>query len=107
MHAAGMQDLLALLPAQTQQRMVALYLELLGPGLAAVEATLHDAPAQAVQQLHRVAGGAAMLQDHQVAQLARAIEQALLDDDVDQAIASWPALLAAAASSRQLLQQRS
>ncbi|WP_427912009.1 hypothetical protein ACPWT1_15290 [Ramlibacter sp. MMS24-I3-19] len=106
MHAANLHEMLALLPAETRERLVVLYLDLLGPGLTAVEATLHQHPAQAAQPLHRLAGGAAMLQDHGVAQLARSLERALLEGDVEQALAGWPALQAAAEHSRQALQHR-
>ena len=99
-----MQHLLAAVPPETRERLVALYLDLLGPGLDAVDRRLHvDPGGDAAQLLHKLAGGAGMLQDHDVAVHARAMEAALLAGDPAAARASWPALQAAAARSRALL----
>ena len=101
MNATTLEDLLALLPPPTRARMASLYLDLLGPTFEAIGRALPSS--DAAVPLHRLAGGAAMLQDQPVAQLARSMERALLDGDGALALASWPALQAAASRSRAAL----
>lgn len=104
LNVAPMQQLLALLPADTRARLVGLYADLLGPAFDALGEQVHGEPHEhAARQLHKLAGGAAMLQDHDVAGPARAMEKALMEGDATAAQALWPALQAAVHRTRALL----
>jgi HPt (histidine-containing phosphotransfer) domain-containing protein len=102
----AMEQLLAAVPQDTRTTLAALYLDLLGPGLEPIAQSLDALPGgDAARLLHKLAGGAAMLQDRDVAQSARTMEYALLAGDTAGALALWPALQAAAARSRAVLAQ--
>lgn len=96
-----MEQLLAQIPSETRWRLLALYLDLLGPEFDTLARHLHsDAGEEAAGLLHKLAGGAAMLQDQDVAQPAHAMEAALLAGDRARARSLWAALQDAASRSR-------
>lgn len=96
----AMFNLLGILPAATRQEMVRMYsdalvgqTELLGECVAR-----RDVPA-CTSVSHKIAGSAAMMQDHQLAQAARSMERALIAGRWEDALAHWPQTQACAAAT--------
>jgi len=92
--------LLQMLPAAARAQMVRMYGQLLGEQLHSVGDALANLagppPAQLVDLLHKIAGSAAMMQDQDLSLPARAMEAALRDGRPADAVAAWPAMVAAA-----------
>jgi HPt (histidine-containing phosphotransfer) domain-containing protein len=96
--AGPMLRLLGMLPAPTRAEMVRLYGEtLLGPLQGVGDALRAPVDPQVVALVHKVAGSAAMMQDQDLSQPARALEHALLEGRLEAAVALWPQVREAAA----------
>ena len=84
--------LLGLLPAPARGQMVQMYTELLAAQVDALDAALREPDAATIALLHKLAGSAAMMQDQDLSQPARAMERALREDRPDEARQLLPQL---------------
>jgi HPt (histidine-containing phosphotransfer) domain-containing protein len=89
--------LLGMLPAATRVEMVRMYGETLrGPLQGVGDALRAPVDPALVALVHKVAGSAAMMQDHDLSLPARALEHALHEGRLDDAVALWPQVREAA-----------
>jgi HPt (histidine-containing phosphotransfer) domain-containing protein len=96
--------LLRMLPDEPRSRMVAMYCDTLVTQLAELGQALEGSDQDAATALaHKLAGSAAMMQDAALAQPARAVEQALREDALIEALRLWPLLRTRAARTLDVL----
>ncbi len=83
--------LLGQLPAPVRGSMVAMYSESLSGQLESLRQAMQAGDARQMQALaHKMAGGAAMMQDRELSQAARDMEAALQGGDADGAMRAMP-----------------
>ena len=103
----AMFKLLELLPAQTRSGMVRMYSDSLVEQVQMLGQCLAQGQAEACASIaHKIAGSAAMMQDQELSQAARAAERALVAGRPDEALGHWPQVQACADFTLQALRRR-
>lgn len=102
-----MYRLLAMLPPATGLEMVRMYRDALAGQVRLLgDALQRQAAAESAPVAHKIAGSAAMMQDQELSQAARAVERALLAGAMQEARSLWPQVQACAEFTLESLRRR-